>query len=292
MAKFNQIVQLITRQSRQLSFFALVSVAFIVVWHQSQSVIQSKRVQCKRRLIPENETEPTNKYISSLCNCGKEVAMGDELNLPDPNAFKWCSSESSIRGMHQKVITYTLYGNVHNASVAKRYYSLLKNISLTAERDYPGWVLRIYHNIRDRGGPEREAHNQLCDIYCRFSNVDLCSVPLIVERIGNSTTPIDPALISGLNPKMFRYLVMLDPNVDVFVSRDVDSIIWRREVDAVEEWLRSNYTFHVMRDHKYHGSIILAGTEHSFELKEIKTNNGYYFYRNVGSQTLQASRPN
>lgn len=257
----NKLVQLITRQSRQLSFFALVAVAFMFVWHQSQNVHQSKRIQCKRPFKGENETEPisTTKYISSMCNCGKEITMGEESNLPDPNAFKWCSPDSSIRGMHQKVIAYTLYGNVHNASVAKRYYSLLKNISLTAERDYPGWVVRIYHNIRDRGGPEREAHDQLCDIYCRYQHVDLCSVPLMVERIGNSTTPIDPALLSGLNPKMFRYLVMLDPNADVFISRDVDSIIWPREVDAVDEWLRSNYTFHVMRDHKFHGSIILAG---------------------------------
>ena len=58
---------------------------------------------------------------------------------------------------------------------------------------------------------------------------------------------------------MFRYLVMFDPNVDVFISRDVDSIIWRREVDAVTEWLRSNYTFHSMRDNRNHGVVMLAG---------------------------------
>jgi hypothetical protein len=70
---------------------------------------------------------------------------------------------------------------------------------------------------------------------------------------------MDPTLLTGLNPRMFRYLVMLDTNVDVFISRDVDSLIWPREVDAVEEWLRSNYSFHVMRDHMNHGSVILAG---------------------------------
>ena len=258
----NKLIQLVTHQSRSLSFFALFSVGIVFVWHQQNSIrVNSNRVLCKKKVdMVSNETEETSKYISPLCNCGKEIAMGEETIQPDPDAFKWCSPESSIRGMHQQVITYTLYGNVHNASVAKRYYSLLRNISLTAERDYPGWVVRIYHNIRDRGGPEREAHDQLCDIYCRFHNVDLCSVPLLVERIGNKTIPIDPALLTGLNPKMFRYLVMLDPNVDVFISRDVDSIIWPREVDAVAEWLtKSNYTFHVMRDHKFHGSIILAG---------------------------------
>ena len=255
----SKLIQLLSRQSRQLSFVALVFIASIFIWNHSKNS-NFNRVQCKRIKSPANESsEEPPKYISSLCNCGKEVVMGEESIQPDPNAFKWCSSESSVRGMHQKVIAYTLYGNVHNASVAKRYYSLLRNISLTADRDYPGWVVRIYHNIRDQGGPEKEAHNQLCDVYCRFQNVDLCSVPLMIERIGNDTTPIDPALIRGLNPKMYRYMVMLDPNVDVFISRDVDSFIWPREVDAVTEWLRSNYTFHVMRDHKFHGSIILAG---------------------------------
>lgn len=262
MLVLDKFFQLVIRQSRQLSFIALVFVAFVVVWQQNTNL--HSKIQCKRRpTAVENETESTTtKYISSLCNCGKEITMADEDNLPDPNAFQWCSPESSIRGMHQKVITYSLYGNVHNASVAKRYYSLMKNISLTAEKYYPGWVIRIYHNIHDQGGPEKEAHNHLCDVYCRFNHVDLCSVPLLVDRIGTNTTiPIDPALLSGLNPKMFRYLVMLDPNIDIFVSRDVDSLIWPREVDAVEEWLRSNYTFHVMRDHMYHGSIILAGTQ-------------------------------
>jgi hypothetical protein len=255
----NHLIQLVTHQSRSWSFFTLFFVGVIFVWKQSSHANNySNRIPCKRRPDVINETEElTSNYISPLCNCGKEIPV--QSIQPDPNAFKWCSPDSSVRGMHQKVITYTLYGNVHNASVAKRYYSLLRNISLTAERDYPDWVVRIYHNIRDRGGPEREAHDQLCDIYCRFHNVDLCSVPLLVERIGNQTIPIDPALLAGLNPKMFRYLVMLDPNVDVFISRDVDSIIWPREVDAVAEWLKSNYTFHVMRDHKFHGSIILAG---------------------------------
>lgn len=262
MITLNKLIQLVTRQSRQLTFVTLVFVAIVVVWNQSSNSNSNQSRQCRRRSPGTNKTEEgPPKYISSLCNCGKEVATGNVSIRPDPNAFEWCSSESSIRGRHQKVITYTLYGNVHNASVANRYYSLLRNISLTADRDYPGWVVRIYHNIRDRGGPEREAHNQLCDVYCQFQNVDLCSVPLMIERIGNKTMPIDPALLAGLNPKMFRYLVMLDPNTDVFISRDVDSIIWQREVDAVEEWLKSNNTFHVMRDHTLHGSIILAGIE-------------------------------
>ncbi|KZS05616.1 Uncharacterized protein APZ42_031132 [Daphnia magna] len=171
----------------------------------------------------------------------------------------WCSRESTVRGPYQKVISYTLHGDAKNASIFNRYYSLLRDISLTAQRDYPGWIIRIYHDIPDGRGPAKEAHDQLCQVYCQFDHVDLCSVPLLIERIGNNTTPVDPASLQRLNPRMFRYLVMLDPNADVFISRDVDSLIWRREVDAVEEWLRSNYTFHVMRHHTSHQSAILAG---------------------------------
>ena len=162
-----------------------------------------------------------------------------------------------MRGHHQRIVTYALFGNARNASVFRRYYSNLRNISLTAEKQYPGYIIRIYHNVVNE--PDSEGYRQLCNVYCRYPNVDLCSVPELADRIGNSSTPIDPVLIRRLNPRMYRYLVMLDPNVDLFISRDVDSLIYQREVDAVRQWLPTNYTFHLMRDHKGHGSIILAG---------------------------------
>ena len=207
--------------------------------------------------------------ISSICNCGKSIARrksNDENE--DSEKFHWCSPESSVRGKHQKIITYSLFGNASNNYVFQRFYSLLKNISLTAKNEYPGWTVRIYHNFRDTNNGSTidvMANDFLCDVYCRFQNVDLCSLPNLVKRIisvGKKKT-IDPVLIKHLNPRMFRFLVMFDPDVDVFISRDVDSIIWPREIDAVNEWLRSNYTFHVMRDHVHHGQIVLAGTLNS-----------------------------
>jgi hypothetical protein len=47
-------------------------------------------------------------------------------------------------------------------------------------------------------------------------------------------------------------LPMLDELVDTLMSRDSDSAIYQREVDAVAEWLASNKTFHLMRDHPQH----------------------------------------
>ena len=81
--------------------------------------------------------------------------------IPHPNAFKRGSDEFSIRWMQQKIIiTYAFYGNFHDTSVANRYYSLLRNISLAAEIDYRELIVRIYPNIQDRR--ELERHHQLC----------------------------------------------------------------------------------------------------------------------------------
>lgn len=50
---------------------------------------------------------------------------------------------------------------------------------------------------------------------------------------------------------------MVDPLVSEFHSRDLDSIVSQREFSAVREWATtSNRTFHIMRDHKQHGSVI------------------------------------
>ena len=240
--------QLFNRQNVQVTFVLLAIASFGFVLRNT--TYSDNEIECAAEDLQEE-----NVFISSICNCGKKIPTSNET--VDPNAFKWCSTESSMRGHHQRIVTYALFGNAHNSSVFRRYYSLLRNISLTVSKVYPEYIIRIYHNVVE--DPDSEGYQQLCKVYCRYSNVDLCSVPALADRIGNSTTPIDPALIRGLNPRMYRYLVMLDPNVDLFISRDVDSLIFPREVDAVHQWLPTKYTFHLMRDHKGHGSIILAG---------------------------------
>ena len=47
--------------------------------------------------------------------------------------------------------------------------------------------------------------------------------------------------------------------VDIYISRDLDSRINSREAAAVEEWLKSDRDFHFMRDHPLHGTTILGG---------------------------------
>ena len=50
--------------------------------------------------------------------------------------------------------------------------------------------------------------------------------------------PSDDA--SDISPTIWRYFPTLDPQVEVFLSRDLDSRITEREVAAVQEWLHSD----------------------------------------------------
>ena len=57
----------------------------------------------------------------------------------------------------------------------------------------------------------------------------------------------------------WRFAPMSDAFVDEWHSRDLDAIIIQREVDAVKDWKKTDYAFHVMRDHPQHVTDILGG---------------------------------
>ena len=65
--------------------------------------------------------------------------------------------------------------------------------------------------------------------------------------------------LSGMFGMVWRFLPLLDPGVEVVVSRDLDSRITAREQAAVEDWLETGLTFHVMRDNPHHAAPVLAG---------------------------------
>ncbi|KAI9562687.1 hypothetical protein GHT06_010141 [Daphnia sinensis] len=267
-------------------FIAISVLLYIAVWHQQSTYFHSNSIQ-----ISETEGQQKLENISPTCNCNGRTTNLTKQQSFNPDAFQWCSSRSSQRGTHQNVIAYTVFGNVN-----ERYYSLLTNISSTAEKFYPGWIVRFYHNFSNQS---EEAYRKLCNVYCQFNNVDLCSVPELIERIRDTAKnkqvePIEAGLLQHLNPRMYRYLVAFDPNVDIFISRDVDSMIWKREVDAVEQWLQSNYTFHVMRDCIRHEVLMLAGPHFLFFILNFYVHfdilNGFFFLAGMWGAKLQQRR--
>jgi len=65
--------------------------------------------------------------------------------------------------------------------------------------------------------------------------------------------------LNKIKPMMWRFEAIDDENVEIMMSRDTDTRILLREKLAVDEWLSSNKTFHIMRDHPHHGFPILGG---------------------------------
>lgn len=58
---------------------------------------------------------------------------------------------------------------------------------------------------------------------------------------------------------VLRFLPASDPDVEVMLSRDVDSLISSREAAAVNQWLSGDKDFHIIRDHPSHILPIMGG---------------------------------
>jgi len=58
---------------------------------------------------------------------------------------------------------------------------------------------------------------------------------------------------------MWRFVAVEKPNADVVLIRDADSRFSDREAQAVEQWLKSDKLFHVMRDYPAHDVPIMGG---------------------------------
>lgn len=70
-------------------------------------------------------------------------------------------------------------------------------------------------------------------------------------------------------PRMWRFEAIDEPDVEIMMARDSDTRIWLREKLAVEEWLKTDNLFHIMRDHPHHNFYILGGMFGTRKIPEI-----------------------
>lgn len=154
----------------------------------------------------------------------------------------------------KKLISYSLWGNNPKYTVGA-----IKNAT-TALDYYPDWVCRFYV---DYTVPK--------DIL--FSLEDFPNVEIIYK-----------SSIGDWSSMFWRFEASYDPDVDIAIFRDTDSRLGIREKLAVDEWLKSDKTFHIMRDHPYHKYPILGGmwgvkNKNNYHLEETIKN----FYNNHSS---------
>jgi hypothetical protein len=82
---------------------------------------------------------------------------------------------------------------------------------------------------------------------------------------------------------LWRFSLLNDNNIDIFLSRDADSRITNREINLINKFIESKYCFHIIRDHSGHGTEILGGT---FGVK-VKEFNNYYKIKNIKEYILE-----
>jgi hypothetical protein len=149
----------------------------------------------------------------------------------------------------KQVISYSLYGKQPRFMVGA-----VKNAQL-AQVFFPGFTVRFYV-----GNSVPTWVRSTLDL---FPNVE--QIP--VDEREDSTA------------RLWRFRAILDPKVDVVLSRDSDARLSYREVIAHQEFLDSQFDFHIIRDHPTgHGYLISAGM---FACK----NKGMGFFGKLWSET-------
>ncbi|KAK7071411.1 hypothetical protein SK128_012288, partial [Halocaridina rubra] len=162
-----------------------------------------------------------------------------------------CSDFTTQRGAGQNVVAYSYYHTEGKVNIEsqhfKKYLGQLHGRARVIHDSYPDWNMRIYHNVSE----DDEVGNKfLCKIYCVHQHVDLCQV--------HNLPDLGDLVKRGVVGRLWRFAVMGDPTVSLFLSRDSDSWILDREVAVVREWISSGKGFHVIRDHPNHKAVMLA----------------------------------
>ena len=127
-----------------------------------------------------------------------------------------------------KVISFSVYGDLN-----KYKYGCLRNLK-SAKKFFPDWVCRFY----------------VCQKF-----------PILLEKeIKNLGGQVFRETCLNDDSGMFwRFYPGVDQSVDCFISRDVDSDLSERDAFVVNEWMKSSYKYHVIRDHPSQKWKIMGG---------------------------------
>lgn len=156
--------------------------------------------------------------------------LGNETKrIEQPYFFIEKYEKLLTKNFYYKVISFCLYGND-----PKYCQGAIENCKL-AKHIYPDWICRFYIS--------KDVNIKYISEILNYDNVEI----FLMNKIENH------------NSMFWRFLPISDGIVDVMISRDCDSRLCMREKYAVDEWLKSDKGFHIMRDHPLHTFKIMGG---------------------------------
>jgi tetratricopeptide (TPR) repeat protein len=127
----------------------------------------------------------------------------------------------------KNIISFSLWGKNKSYQMGAMVNAVL------ARYIYPGWICRYY-----------------------VSNDIRKDVIDFLVNIGCEVISMDNSLIPGY---FWRFLVLSDSSVNMFICRDCDCRLGSDEYLLVKQWQSSGKSFHIIRDHIFHNDLILAG---------------------------------
>ncbi len=132
--------------------------------------------------------------------------------------------------MKKKIIAFSLWGDNPKYTIGA-----IKNAELIPIIYGPDWIGRFYCG--------KSVPKDIIQTLYNLPNTEVIEMP-------------EQGDLTGM---FWRFYPASDANVSILLSRDTDSRISIREKACVDEWLKSNKSFHIIRDHPLHKIEILGG---------------------------------
>lgn len=211
----------------------------MVLAKSGSKVVKMDECGCER-LVTVKDNFITQKHADNAKETNKSL-----VEIPLENTT--CSVDAFFRGANQNIVSFTFFESSEevpkNDHIRGYFVGIHENLKLI-KQFYPGFIMRLYY----QAGSEVKA--KLCEIACSDPGLDLCPATAI-PKLGNA---------SRVYPLLWRFLPAIDPQVEIFLSRDLDSRVSEREAAAFQQFLDSKAKIHIMRDHPAHGAVMMGGT--------------------------------
>ena len=171
-----------------------------------------------------------NIYRSKMLTCGRQFTSNKSSYI------KIVKEINITPNKNKKIISFCLYG-LNDERNRRRHFDkgVYINYHYMKNHNYKDWIIRVYI-----------PHNEPSDIIENIKQFGDIEIVLV-----DTNTCL----------RALRFLPNDDPNVKVWISRDLDSIINTREEKAVEDWLKNknNKELMIMSDYYQHTWTIAGG---------------------------------
>ena len=165
----------------------------------------------------------TGRFLLRIQDTGLwMIPLAAKQALREERDRKWSATLFMEIQTRQKAKSVNIF-RLNDAIPDQKFTSIIQGIADNLDlvpRHYPGWTIRVYYDLE----PEDPELRRLCDLACANPSLDIC-------HVRNNPASGDISQIFAMN---WRFFPTLDPNVDTFVSRDLDSRINGREMAAME----------------------------------------------------------